>query len=261
VSVYGLNLSGLTAEDAARQISAGVAYPYSGRILFRDGERTWAAAPAELGLNVDLGWTMSGAYGVGRMSNPLFDAFQQLATRFFGSSAPLVVQYDASRAQAYLQRIAAEIDRPVQEASVELVGTQVIAHEGQIGRQLDLATNLALAAVPLGGLTDAEIPLVVQQIVPQVLDPDEQAAWRGSCSASLSPSTCRTHSATRVRSCFSPSNWRACSPSTRQTPAARPPSLWRCRTTNWRPSWPRWWSSSSASRRMRATSMTTPRVR
>ncbi len=175
VSVYGLNLSGLTAEDAARQISAGVAYPYAGRIVFRDGDQTWVAAPAELGLNVDLGWTMSGAYGVGRMSNPLFDAFQQMATRFFGASAPLVVQYDASRAQSYLQRIAAEIDRPVQEASVELVGTQVIAHEGQIGRQLDLATNLALAAVPLGGLTDAEIPLVVQQIAPQVLDPTEQA--------------------------------------------------------------------------------------
>jgi len=175
VSVYGLNLSGLTTDEAARQISAGVAYPYAGQIVFRDGERTWSAIPAELGLNVDLGWTMSGAYGVGRLSNPLLDAFQQLATRFFGASAPLVVQYDASRAQAYLQRIAAEIDRPVQEASVELVGTQVVAHEGQIGRQLDLATNLALVAVPLGSLTDAEIPLVVQQIAPEVLDPTEQA--------------------------------------------------------------------------------------
>jgi len=175
VSVYGLNLSGLTTDEAARQISAGVAYPYAGKIVFRDGERTWSAIPAELGLNVDLGWTMSGAYGVGRLSNPLLDAFQQLATRFFGASAPLVVQYDASRAQAYLQRIAAEIDRPVQEASVELVGTQVVAHEGQIGRQLDLATNLALVAVPLGSLTDAEIPLVVQQIAPEVLDPTEQA--------------------------------------------------------------------------------------
>ena len=175
VSVYGLNLSGLTTDEAARQISAGVAYPYAGKIVFRDGERTWSAIPAELGLNVDLGWTMSGAYGVGRLSNPLLDAFQQLATRFFGASAPLVVQYDASRAQAYLQRIAAEIDRPVQEASVELVGTQVVAHDGQIGRQLDLATNLALVAVPLGSLTDAEIPLVVQQIAPEVLDPTEQA--------------------------------------------------------------------------------------
>ncbi|HLC34647.1 MAG TPA: VanW family protein [Anaerolineales bacterium] len=175
VSVAGLNLSGLTADDAARQLAAGLTYPYAGRIVFRDGDRTWIATPAELGLEFNIYATMTAAYSVGRVHHPVIDAFMQLYTRFAGRASPLVVQYDVARAQAYLQGIASQIDQPVQEASVELVGTEVVAHEGQIGRQLDLATNLALVAVPLGGMTDVEIPLVVQQIVPEVLDPTEQA--------------------------------------------------------------------------------------
>lgn len=175
VSVAGLNLSGLTPDDAARQLGAGLTYPYTGRIVFRDGEHAWSATPAELGLTLNIYSTLTAAYGVGRVHSPLIDAFVQLYIRFAGRASPLIVQYDVARAQAYLQGIAAQIDQPVQEASVELVGTEVVAHEGQIGRQLDLATNLALVAVPLGGMVDAEIPLVVQQIVPQVLDPTEQA--------------------------------------------------------------------------------------
>jgi vancomycin resistance protein YoaR len=175
VTVAGLNLSGLTTDDAARQLAAGLSYPYSGRLVFRDGERTWTATPAELGLELNIYATLTTAYGVGRVHHPLIDAFVQLYTRFAGRASPLVVQYDVARAQAYLQGIASQIDQPVQEASVELVGTEVVAHDGQIGRQLDLATNLALVAVPLGSMVDAEIPLVVQQIAPQVLDPTEQA--------------------------------------------------------------------------------------
>src|SRR5258706_518413 len=64
VSVAGVDLSGLTRDEAAVKLNQTLSYPIGGKILFRDGEKAWVATPAELGM-VKYRWSF-------RKSNPRF---------------------------------------------------------------------------------------------------------------------------------------------------------------------------------------------
>jgi len=175
VSVGGLDLSGLTAEQAARQLVGGLSYPQQGVITFTDGSQSWRASPSQLGVSIDLLGTLNQAFRVGRSGDLWVDMVDQASARFFGRSLPVIVQYDAGSAQAFLQRIALLLDQPTVEARMRMNGTQVEALPGQVGRQVDIPTTLSLLAVPLGSMTEATIPLVTQQSAPLVLDASAQA--------------------------------------------------------------------------------------
>jgi vancomycin resistance protein YoaR len=176
ISVYGLDLSGLSAAEAAYRMNEGFYYPRDGRITFTYEGRTWAATPADLGLGLDLLATVNDAYAFGRSGDSVDNLSRQMQARFSGVAVPPVLQFDFGRAMAYLQQIAAEVDTPAQEAKLELNGMEVTALPGQMGKRLDTASMLSLVAVPIGSLADAEIPLQVVEYSPDVLDASSQAA-------------------------------------------------------------------------------------
>ncbi|MGA2112775.1 MAG: VanW family protein [Anaerolineales bacterium] len=175
VSVGGMDLSGLTAEQAAEQLLAGTSYPQKGAITFTDGRQSWSASPSQLGVSIDFMGTLNQAFRVGRSGDPWVDLVDQATARFFGRSLPVIMQYDAGSAQAFLQRIALLLNRPRVEAGLRINGMQVEAWPGQVGRQVDIPSTLSLLAVPLESMTDATIPLVTQQSAPLVLDASAQA--------------------------------------------------------------------------------------
>jgi len=53
VSVAGVDLSGLSPNDAALKLSQTLSYPITGKVLFRDADKVWVASPAELGMVFD----------------------------------------------------------------------------------------------------------------------------------------------------------------------------------------------------------------
>jgi vancomycin resistance protein YoaR len=175
VSVYGLDLSGLSAAEAAYQLNDGFYYPRDGRITFTYEGKTWVATPADLGLGLDLLATVNDAYAVGRSDEGVGNLEKQIHARFNGVAVAPVLQFDFGRAMAYMQRIGAEVERPAVEARLELHGMDVTAIPGQMGKQLDMSTMLALVAVPIGHLADAEIPLQMTEYPPDVLDASSQA--------------------------------------------------------------------------------------
>jgi vancomycin resistance protein YoaR len=176
VTVFGMNLSGLSAGDAAQQMDAGFNYPRDGRIVFTYGDKQWRATPGDLGLGLDLLATINNAYSVGRSGDMLGNTGDQLSARFNGVAVAPVLQFDFTRALSYLQRIASEVDQPALEARLELHGMDVTAIPGQMGKRMDMAAMLSLVAVPIGHLADAEIPVVVSEFPPRVLDATSQAA-------------------------------------------------------------------------------------
>ncbi len=175
VSISGLNLSGFTAADAARQLTAGIPYLNDGKIVFTFQEKRWVASPQELGLGLNLIESVNDAYNVGRTHDTLGNFLEQFQSRFAGAGLSPVLQYDAGRAFAFLQGIAAEVDRPALEAQLERNGSDVVAVPGQVGIRVDLTTMLGLVAVPIGHLTEAVIPVVYTEQNPEVLDASAQA--------------------------------------------------------------------------------------
>jgi vancomycin resistance protein YoaR len=175
VSVAGVDLSGLTPADAAVKLNQTLAYPSSGKILFRDGEKAWLATPAQLGLVFDPSSSAMTAYRLGR-SGGLFGALAgQVRAGGAGVHVPPVIVFDQRVAFQYLSQIATQINQPVVEASLDLEGTNVVTTPGQVGREVKMDATLIYLGAQLQTFSDGEVPLVVQEVQPQVLDLSAQA--------------------------------------------------------------------------------------
>lgn len=175
VSVAGVDLSGLTPSDAALKLNQALTYPVSGKILFRDGERAWVATPAELGMVFDPSSSAMSAYRLGR-SGGLFGSLSgQIRARANGAYIQPVIVFDQRVAYQYLRQIGQQIDQPVREAGLSLEGTNVLATPGQIGRELKMEATLVYLGAQLQTFSDGEVPLVIQEVQPQVIDVSAQA--------------------------------------------------------------------------------------
>ena len=175
VSVAGVDLSGLTPSDAAVKLNQTLSYPLGGKILFRDGEKAWVATPAELGMVFDPSSSAVTAYSLGR-SGGLFDSLSgQMRAGGFGIQVAPVIIFDQRVAFQYLSQISTQINQPVVEAGLSLDGTNVVAQAGQVGRELKMDATLIYLGAQLQTFSDGEVPLVVQEIQPQILDVSAQA--------------------------------------------------------------------------------------
>jgi vancomycin resistance protein YoaR len=181
-----VDLSSLTPEQASTVLSQHLTYPKSGKVVFRDGNTVWVATPADLGMVFDSGTSVQRAYGLGRQGGLLTNMATQLNAWQGGLYLGPVIIFDARVAHNYLENIAAQIDRPVVEADLHLNGTQVVYTPGQTGRLLNVDQTLANLLAQLKTFRDGEIPLVIEQDSPMVLDASAQAeSLRQALSAPL----------------------------------------------------------------------------
>ncbi len=175
VSVAGVDLSGLSPNDAALKLSQTLSYPITGKVLFRDADKVWVASPAELGMVFDPSASAIAAYEFGRKGG-LFSALSgQISARGLGTDVAPVVIFDQRVAYTYLQNIAAQVDQSVVEANLRVEGTNVVSEPGQLGRALNLDATLIYLAGQLQSFRDGEVPLVIQETSPKLLDVSSQA--------------------------------------------------------------------------------------
>ena len=175
VSVAGVDISGLSPNDAALKLSQTLSYPITGKVLFRDADRVWVASPAELGMVFDPSASALAAYDFGRKGG-LFAALSgQISARGLGADVSPVVIFDQRVAYTYLQNIAAQVDQQVVEASLRVEGTNVVSEPGQLGRAINLDATLIYLGSQLQSFRDGEVPLVIQETSPTLLDVSSQA--------------------------------------------------------------------------------------
>lgn len=175
VSVAGVDLSGLSPNEAALKLSQTLSYPITGKVLFRDGEQVWVASPAELGMVFDASASAMAAYQHGR-SGGLFGALSgQVGARGLGADVPPVILFDQRVAYNYLQNIASQVDQSVVEANLRVDGTNVVSEPGRMGRSLSLDATLIYLTSQLQSFRDGEVPLVIQETAPRLLDVSSQA--------------------------------------------------------------------------------------
>lgn len=175
VSVAGVDLSGLTRDEAALKLNQTLSYPLTGKVLFRDGEKAWVASPAELGMVFDPSSTAATAFQLGRSGGLFVSLSGQARALGGGIDIPPVILFDQRVAYQYLSQIAAQVDQPVTEASLHLEGANVVASPGQVGRELKIDATLIYLGAQLQSFTDGEVSLVIQEVQPQILDVSAQA--------------------------------------------------------------------------------------
>jgi vancomycin resistance protein YoaR len=164
VYALGLNLSGMSEQEAAMALSNRFEYGSEAVFTFRDGDKFWQMSALDLGVGFDAEATAEMAFHVGRTGNLLRDFSGQSEAWFGGQAISPVISYDQNIALAKLEEMAAEIDREAINASLSLNGSQVTVTEGQTGRRLDIPATLNRLNEAIMRLdTGAEIPLVINE--------------------------------------------------------------------------------------------------
>jgi vancomycin resistance protein YoaR len=186
VSVAGIDLSKMSVDEAATLLAQRLDYPQRGKIVFQEGSNLWVATPGQLGLFVDIQSSARAAYTYGRSGGLTGRLRDRLEAWFSGINLPPLFVFDERIAQNYIEGIAAQIDRPIIEASLGISGVDVVVHSGQVGRKMDVQAALTSLSAQIANLTDGMIPLVVDETPPVILDVTAQAELaRQILSASL----------------------------------------------------------------------------
>lgn len=168
-------LTGKTAAAIAEAASA-YTYPQTGLVALRDGSAVWTVTPADLGVRIEGAAMAEQALSIGRRGSFAQRLQEQIDTWVSGYDIPPVIAFDQAVGAAYLQTIAAVIDRPQLDAKIGVDGLEIIVAPGQIGRTLDIDATLLVIEPGIAALHDADLPLVVRETPPLVLDASEQAA-------------------------------------------------------------------------------------
>lgn len=175
VSIAGVDLSGLSPSEATLRLNQNLSYPHSGKIVLRDGGRVWVVTPAQMGMTFDASASAQAAYQLGRSGGPFASLDGQLRARSQGAEVPPVIMFDQRVAHQYLQTLSIEIDQPVQEATLKVEGTNVVAVPGLIGRTLDVEGTLVFLSAQMQTFRDGEVPLVIREQQPEIVDVSSQA--------------------------------------------------------------------------------------
>ncbi len=175
VAVGGVDVSGLSPQQAADLLVRRLDYPSRGKIVLQEGNQLWTATPADLGLFLDAQTTALAAYNLGRTGSLAARLADQWRAWSSGVNLAPWFVFDERIAQHYLAGIAQQVDRPIIEASLGVNGVDVEVHSGQVGRSLDVDAALASLDAQLKTLTDGLVPLVIKETPPVILDATAQA--------------------------------------------------------------------------------------
>lgn len=175
VSVWGIDLSGMTPEEAAVVLNGQFTYPQTAVITFRDDQNVWPLTAADLGVRFDVERTVQAAYEVGRHPKLIPSLRQQATAWREGIVVSPVIVYDQRAADAYMQQVASQIDQPAIDATIKVEGFQAVTTNSQIGRQVDVNATLYALGEMLTKLESGEVEVVVKETAPQVLSTEEIA--------------------------------------------------------------------------------------
>jgi vancomycin resistance protein YoaR len=171
ISAYGVDLSGMTKDQALAALSSRYTYGTDAVFTFRDGEQIWQKTAADLGVSFDPQQTVETAFKMGRSGGLFTNLREQSDAWLNGVSIQPTIIFDQSKANAILQQIATEVNQPVKDATILLNGTQVVTTGSQIGRELDIpATVGTVRQVVLNLTTGAEVPLIVKETQPAIAE-------------------------------------------------------------------------------------------
>lgn len=174
VSAAGVELGGMTYDEAIEALNNQYTYANEAIFTFRDGDRIWQMSAEDLGVTFDVNETIARAYLVGHTHDSIRNVSEQANAWFRGNSIAPIVTFNQTVAQSFLERIATEVDRPPQDATLSVVDTTVTSTRGQIGRKLNIGATLAqLTEAVLALDSGREIPLTINETPPIVWNVDE----------------------------------------------------------------------------------------
>jgi len=139
VYVLGVNLGGLTPDEASQRLAQAFSHYDAGLLTLSDGEHIWTVPWSETGLSLDVDDTVQRAFAVGRAEKGLGTLLRMARGRC--EVAPVFV-VDSEGVRGVLEQLAPEVYVPPTDATLRLEGEQLVAIPGQPGWELDVEATL-----------------------------------------------------------------------------------------------------------------------
>ncbi|MCY4021690.1 MAG: VanW family protein [Chloroflexi bacterium] len=181
VHVGGVDLSGLTAAEAAAALDEEFVPLTEDIYTLRDGERAWQARASELGLRIATEDMLARALVLGHSGEAFDDIIAQSEAWISGERQPMRLILDENVALDYLRRLATRINRDRQDASLRIVDGGAQVRPGVTGRTLNVPATLARVTAALRASGEgADIELVVDESAPRLWNVEEAALRLGT---------------------------------------------------------------------------------
>jgi vancomycin resistance protein YoaR len=181
ISSYGINLGGMTREQARLALAERFTYAHDAVFTFRytppDGAaQFWQLSAGDLGVSFDPDATAAEAFAPGHDGSLLENLVDQTLIWLNGRSISPTLRYDQNIAVSQLEAIARSIDTAPQDATLSVSGLDIQATPGRTGHSVDITTTLArldnaILSLSAGG----EVPLAINETPPIALDADAAA--------------------------------------------------------------------------------------
>ncbi len=175
VTVSGVQLGGLTPEEAKAALDLRVEEAQKNRITLTSGDKKWTVAPEDVGTKVDTAATVRTAMDASRKSNFIVDRFRGFAMYFKDKQIPLEGTIDSAKVDQIAADVARSVDLPPINAGLVFDGPKIKIVKGQKGRVVDreaLASQLKAVLLTLHA-TELPVPMAVKDPTVQADDYDQ----------------------------------------------------------------------------------------
>jgi vancomycin resistance protein YoaR len=171
VQVWDINVSGLTQAEAAEHLRADFQYPADRYPVIRYGTQVWRTTPDDVSVQIDAAATAAAAFAAGHEGDLFMRMRDQVDVLLKGRLITPVLTTEPAAGAVLVNRIAAEVDRPLRNASLKVSdGLQVEATPGQGGRAVDQEATRHALLQRLTEMRGGEVTLVVRESEPLLAD-------------------------------------------------------------------------------------------
>jgi vancomycin resistance protein YoaR len=197
VEIAGVNVGGLTAEEAEARLEATARRYESVPVVFTAGGATFPLRPSDVEARAN--WAAAVEEAMERGDGPVpFRGLERLWLRVTGADVEPSVEAYEPALDFRLNQIAGDVDEPAREAALVLNGLEPEVVPGQEGRKLDQEAAAAVVVDALGGFERVETPLPVAVDRPEVTQ-QEMAAVAAQTRTVLSAPVQLTFSGAAIR--------------------------------------------------------------
>jgi vancomycin resistance protein YoaR len=167
VTLAGVPLGGLTADQAEEKLRERAAEVASTPVVFTAGENRWALTPRQLEVRVDWAAAVKEALEVGHGPLPL-RGLKRVKVRLFGEDLEPHADYFEGGLQFRVDEMARRIERPAREAAISLRGLSPVVVPAEAGRELVREDAQSLIIAALAGFERTPVELPVRLDEPEV---------------------------------------------------------------------------------------------
>jgi Putative peptidoglycan binding domain len=131
VSVYGIELGGLTARQATAKLAT--AAPDDARLVLTHRDKSWIIATTAVGARLDGKTAARAAYGYTRRSGLVLDTWRRLSLWFSAADLEPAVVFDREKLRTELDKIAAAVEVKPVAATVRIRKGQPVVKASREG--------------------------------------------------------------------------------------------------------------------------------